>query len=167
MTVVEAELEHLEHLQDYRRIRVRTPYVQRGRSVPSVPNSGGHLLAPHRRAARGPRYQGRQPTERGTSGAGRPGAEVRRTHEAGMIEPRARLWLLHFPDLPSLTIALEPALCISGRCRRFQHPRLSDGNCTVRDDLAHVYGFMHALPDDSRARCSTFDEVDGEDSTAR
>ncbi len=47
-----------------------------------------------------------------------------------------------------------------GRCRRCKHfrrPGLSDGHCTGRDDLPHVYGFMHALPDDGGARCGAFD----------
>lgn len=43
------------------------------------------------------------------------------------------------------------------RCRHFRRPGLSDGYCTGRDDLAHVYGFMHALPADGGARCSAFD----------
>lgn len=75
-----------------------------------------------------------------------------------MAEPRARLWLLHFPDRPSIAIALGRAVEMSGRGRRVQRPGQSDGDCTGRDDLAHVYGFMHELPDDGGARCSAFDE---------
>jgi len=47
------------------------------------------------------------------------------------------------------------------RCRHFRRPGLSDGYCTGRDDLPHVYGFMHEPPGDGGARCNTFDEGDG------
>lgn len=75
-----------------------------------------------------------------------------------MTEPRARLWLLHFPDPSSIAMAQESAVDISGRCWHFLWPELSDGYCTGRDDLAHVHGFMHDLSDDGGARCSAFDE---------
>ena len=44
------------------------------------------------------------------------------------------------------------------RCRHFRRPGHSDGYCTGRDDLAHVYGFMRRLPDDGGARCEAFKE---------
>lgn len=47
------------------------------------------------------------------------------------------------------------------RCRHFRHPGSSDGYCTGRDDLPHVYGFMHRLPDDGGARCDALDEGRG------
>jgi len=47
------------------------------------------------------------------------------------------------------------------RCRHFRQPGKSDGYCTGRDDLPHVYGFMHRLPADGGARCDAFDEGRG------
>ncbi len=44
------------------------------------------------------------------------------------------------------------------RCRHFRRPGDSDGYCTARDDLPHVYGFMHRLPDDGGAGCGAFGE---------
>jgi hypothetical protein len=42
------------------------------------------------------------------------------------------------------------------RCRHFRQPGLSDGYCTGRDDLPHVYGFMHEMAGDCGARCEAF-----------
>lgn len=36
-------MEHVERLQDYRRIRARTRYVDRGRTVPTVPNDAAAI----------------------------------------------------------------------------------------------------------------------------
>ena len=44
------------------------------------------------------------------------------------------------------------------RCRYFRRPGQSEGYCTGRDDLPHVYGLMRELPDDNGARCGAFDE---------
>lgn len=145
-------------------------------------------------------------------------------------EPRAFLWLLHFPDVDPVAVAFAPAVDHAGalaaypaaiaaepmpetaepvpadlaalfdaceraglydeadrtalpamlaldaegtrglieamhtrigrcrRCRHFRRPGKSDGYCTGRSDLAHVYGFMHELPADGGARCDAFDE---------
>lgn len=43
------------------------------------------------------------------------------------------------------------------RCRHFRRPGLSDGYCTERSDLEHVYGFMRRLPDDRGAACEAFE----------
>ena len=54
---------------------------------------------------------------------------------------------------------LTPTKPTSGRCwdcLHFARPGLADGYCAQRVDLPHVYGFMHALPADVGACCSSF-----------
>ncbi|MFA7585277.1 MAG: hypothetical protein WCY11_03645 [Novosphingobium sp.] len=55
---------------------------------------------------------------------------------------------------------IEATHSLIGDCRRcchFRRPGQSGGYCTGRDDLPHVYGLMRELPDDSGARCRSFD----------
>ena len=79
-------------------------------------------------------------------------------------EDRAALPAMVAADLDStraLVRDMHSRIRSCWRCEHFRRPGLSGGYCTGRDDLAHVYGFMHALPGDGGMGCETFQVARG------
>lgn len=79
-------------------------------------------------------------------------------------EDRAALPVMLALDPDSTRALIEAMHSRIGRCRHCRHfrrPGQSDGYCTERGDLRHVYGFMRQLPDDGGARCSAYVEGRG------
>lgn len=76
-------------------------------------------------------------------------------------EDRAALPTMLALDPEGTRGLLEAMYARIGRCRRclhFRRPGLSDGYCTGRRDLAHVFGLMHELPGAGGARCDAFNQ---------